>query len=56
LHDAYAAAAVAVAVAATALSAFLMTLATVSLGRAPLLIQYFARSKFNLTLSFFFCG
>jgi hypothetical protein len=39
-----------------ALVAFLIKLATVSLGCAPLLIQYFARSMSRRTLSDFFRG
>jgi len=46
----------AAAAAAAALVAFLMKLATVSLGCAPLLTQYLARSKSSVNLSPFFCG
>src|ERR1039458_9419148 len=40
----------------TALAAFLMMLATVSLGWAPLLTQYWARSSLSVKLSPFFNG
>ena len=39
-----------------ALPAFLMKLATVSLGCAPLLTQYLARSRLSVKLSPFFNG